>query len=61
MTVLYIVLPLALLIAAAAVAAFVWMVRGGQLDDLDSPAVRILHDDAEFHPGEGDSNSAPGQ
>lgn len=47
MSVLYIVLPLALVIAALAVAAFVWMVRGGQLDDLESPAYRILHDDAD--------------
>ena len=46
MDVLYIVLPLALLIAAVAVAGCVWMVNGGQLDDLDSPAHRILHDDA---------------
>jgi len=47
MSVLYIVLPLAILIAIAAVAAFIWMVRGGQLDDLDSPALRMLHDDAD--------------
>lgn len=47
MSVLYIVLPLAILIAIAAVAGFIWMVRGGQLDDLDSPALRILHDDAD--------------
>lgn len=47
MSVLYIVLPLALLIAAAAVWAFVWMVRGGQLDDLESPRLRILHDDED--------------
>lgn len=46
MDVLYIVLPLALLIAGIAVGGFVWMVNGGQLDDLESPAHRILHDDA---------------
>lgn len=46
MAVLYIVLPLALVIAAAAVGAFIWMVQGGQMDDLDSPAMRILYDDA---------------
>jgi cbb3-type cytochrome oxidase maturation protein len=43
-SVLYIVLPLAIIIAIAAVGAFIWMVRGGQMDDLDSPAVRMLHD-----------------
>jgi len=45
MSVLYIVLPLALLIVGAAVGAFVWSARSGQFDDLDTPAVRVLHDD----------------
>lgn len=47
MSVLYIVVPLALVIAAVAVGAFVWSVKGGQLDDLDTPAMRMLHDDVE--------------
>jgi cbb3-type cytochrome oxidase maturation protein len=47
MSVLYIVLPLALLIVAIAVGAFVWATRQGQFDDLDTPAMRMLHDDAE--------------
>lgn len=42
---LYIVLPLALLIAGLAVGAFVWVVRSGQLDDVDTPPLRILFDD----------------
>jgi cbb3-type cytochrome oxidase maturation protein len=45
MTVLYVLIPLALLTGAAAVAAFVWATRDGQLDDLDTPAIRILNDD----------------
>ena len=45
MSVIYIVLPLALLVAIAAIAAFLSQVRAGQLDDLDSPAVRMLHDE----------------
>jgi cbb3-type cytochrome oxidase maturation protein len=45
MTALYIVLPLALLIAGVAVAAFAWTVRSGQLDDVDTPPRRILIDD----------------
>jgi cbb3-type cytochrome oxidase maturation protein len=44
-SVVFIVLPLALLIAAAAVVAFIWAVRGGQFDDLDTPGMRVLHDD----------------
>jgi cbb3-type cytochrome oxidase maturation protein len=46
MSIIYIVLPLALLIVFAAVLAFVWAAKRGQFDDLDTPALRILHDDA---------------
>ena len=45
MNALYIVLPLALLIAGVAVLAFVWVVRSGQLDDVDTPPRRILFED----------------
>lgn len=47
MNALYIVLPLALLIASIAVLAFAWVVRSGQLDDVDTPPRRILFDDEE--------------
>ena len=47
MSVLYIVVPVALLIVAAAVGAFVWAANRGQFDDLETPALRILHDDEE--------------
>jgi cbb3-type cytochrome oxidase maturation protein len=46
-SVIYIVLPLALIVVAGAVVAFIWSARSGQLDDLETPAVRMLHDDAE--------------
>ena len=45
MSALYLILPLALLIAAVAVTAFAWSVGDGQLDDLDTPPRRILDDD----------------
>lgn len=45
MTVLFVVLPLALIFAGGALAAFIWSVRRGQLDDLSTPPVRMLHDD----------------
>ena len=45
MTVLYLILPLALVFAGAAVAAFAWTVRSGQLDDVDTPPRRILFED----------------
>jgi len=47
MSVLYVVVPLALLIVAVAVAAFVWAANRGQFDDLDTPAMRMLHDDGD--------------
>jgi len=39
--------PVASLLAAGGVAAFIWAVRRGQFDDLDTPAVRILHEDED--------------
>jgi cbb3-type cytochrome oxidase maturation protein len=45
MTIIYVVLPLALIVVGAAVAAFVWAARQGQFDDLETPAIRMLYDD----------------
>jgi cbb3-type cytochrome oxidase maturation protein len=47
MSVIYILVPVAALLAAGGVAAFIWAVRRGQFDDLDTPAVRMLHDDED--------------
>jgi cbb3-type cytochrome oxidase maturation protein len=44
-SVIFVVLPLALIIVGAAVWAYVWAARQGQWDDLDTPAVRMLRDD----------------
>lgn len=52
MEVIYILLPLALLFAALAVAAFIWAARGGQLDDLTTPGMRVAIDDEELPRGE---------
>ena len=45
MSVIFIILPLAIVMAAIAVAAFRWAVRGGQYDDLETPAFRAIYDD----------------
>lgn len=45
MSILYIMLPGALLLAAGAVWMFIRAVREGQYDDLDTPAHRMLTDD----------------
>ena len=45
MAVMFVLLPVALAFAAAALAVFLWAVRNGQFDDLDTPPVRILLDE----------------
>ena len=45
MSVIYIVLPMAVVLAAGALWSFVWAVRRGQYDDLDTPPVRAVQDD----------------
>jgi len=47
MSVLYLLVPLALLLAAGAVAAFYVAARSGQFDDLETPAVRVLFEDED--------------
>lgn len=47
MSIIFIVLPLALFVVGVALWAYVWAVKRGQFDDLDTPAVRMLHDDGE--------------
>jgi cbb3-type cytochrome oxidase maturation protein len=43
--VLYVLVPMAILLAASAVLAFLWAARDGQLDDLETPPLRMLHDE----------------
>lgn len=45
MNVLLILIPVALLMGLAGLAAFLWSLRAGQYDDLDGAAWRILNDD----------------
>lgn len=45
MSVIFLVLPLALVLSALAVTAFLWAAHRGQFDDLKTPAMRILHDE----------------
>ena len=53
MSILYLLIPLALLLLAGAVWAFFWAVGRGQFDDLDTPAVRVIMDDDERPPEDG--------
>lgn len=47
MSMLWIVLPLAFIFAGVSIVAFIWTVRTGQMDDLETPASRMLLDDDE--------------
>jgi cbb3-type cytochrome oxidase maturation protein len=50
MSVLFIVLPVVLIVVFGAVIAYAWAVKRGQFDDLDTPAIRMLHDDDGVKP-----------
>ncbi len=45
MSVLFVAVPVAVAVAVSAVIAFLWASRSGQLDDLETPALRMLHDE----------------
>ena len=45
MEILYLLIPLSVLLVFVIGAAFWWALRGGQFDDLEGPAHRILMDD----------------
>jgi cbb3-type cytochrome oxidase maturation protein len=45
-SIIFVILPITLLLSLAAVAAFAWATRGGQFDDLLTPAMRALHEPA---------------
>ena len=45
MNILLLLIPVALVLGCAGLAAFIWAMRNGQFEDLDGAAVRILDDD----------------
>ena len=47
MTILYVLVPVAMLLVIIAIWIFTWAVNNGQYDDLDSPAHSILFDDED--------------
>lgn len=56
MSVIYLLVLLALVLVGAAVWAFVWAVRRGEMDDLETPAVRMVFDEEPVKSG---GESAP--
>jgi cbb3-type cytochrome oxidase maturation protein len=55
----YIALPFALLLALLFLAAFIWSVKSGQMDDLETPAHRILGEDEERKPPTENQKNSP--
>ena len=48
MSAIYIMLPVSLLLAGIALAAYIWSVRSGQFEDTETPAMRILPENEPF-------------
>ena len=45
MNLLLFLIPVSLLLIGAAIGVFIWAVRHGQFEDLDTPALDVLRDD----------------
>lgn len=45
MNIIFLILPLALMLAGASVYGFIWATRKGQYDDLETPPLRLLIDE----------------
>ena len=50
MSSLLILIPISIVLLGIAIGAFVWAVRSGQFDDLDTPALDVLCDDPHETP-----------
>ncbi|MFT5487372.1 MAG: cbb3-type cytochrome oxidase maturation protein [Paracoccaceae bacterium] len=59
MNILLLLIPVALLLGFAGLAAFIWALRSGQFEDLDGAAVRILIDDDDKAPGDKGGSNRP--
>ncbi|MCK7592762.1 cbb3-type cytochrome oxidase assembly protein CcoS [Pseudomarimonas salicorniae] len=53
MRILVVLIPISLVLLGIAVWAFIWAVRRGQFDDLDTPAVDVLADESKPLPRRG--------
>ena len=47
MSVIILLIIVGVLVAGAFLAGFIWAVKNGQYDDTESPAIRMLFDDAK--------------
>jgi cbb3-type cytochrome oxidase maturation protein len=54
MTILLFLVPVSLALLGLAIWAFLWAVKSGQYDDLDSPSIDMLRDDSKPAPANDD-------
>ena len=59
MSMLYVLIPLAVILLAFAVWALVWAIRTGQFDDLESHAWSVVLDDDQRPPGDPEETEEP--
>ncbi|WP_018142280.1 cbb3-type cytochrome oxidase assembly protein CcoS [Thioalkalivibrio sp. ALJ7] len=59
MTILYLLIPLAMLFALVVGLVLFWAIRSGQYDDLQGPAHRILMDDDDPRIPTGSQSDSP--
>ena len=59
MTMLYVLIPLAIMLLAVAVWALIWAIKTGQFDDLESQGWSVvLDDDQKPPPGEDEAQNS---
>jgi cbb3-type cytochrome oxidase maturation protein len=58
MSVLFVAVPIAVLLAGSGLIAFLWAARHGQLDDLETPPLRMLLDDDAAPPAQSETAGA---
>ena len=56
--VLYLLIPVSFALALAALALFLWAIRAGQFDDLETPAIRMLADEIPPDPARSGASAA---
>lgn len=50
MTMLLLLIPISVVLLGVAIWAFVWAVRDGQFDELETPALDVLREDTQAAP-----------
>jgi cbb3-type cytochrome oxidase maturation protein len=57
MSVIFLLIPLSIVIAACFLGAFIWAVRAGQYEDTLTPAMRVLLEETDVEPSQRDETA----